>query len=183
MKEPHYTHPSRVGIKGEILMTKPDIYHTLKRPFPEYKLCYPDFIIKTTISEAVEKDFLKVTDDAFNPTDRIPPKITTHQDFELDLAEGYYTRENCLVLYDKDTPVAAGQIRTEGQEGQLIGFIDTLGVPKALARRGYGEELTKHRIQMLASLGVTEIRTDVEENNLPMLKMLRKLGFLTATTS
>jgi len=161
-------------------MPKPYIYLTLKRPFPEYKLCHPDFTIKTAKSESVENDFLKVTDDAFNPPDRIPPKITTHEDFELDITEGWYTRENCIVLYDKDTPVAAGQIRTEEQDGQLIGFIDTLGVPKALARRGYGEELTKRRIQMLASLGVTEIRTDVEENNLPMLKMLRKLGFLTA---
>ena len=157
-------------------MPKPDIYLTLKRPFPEYKLHYPDFIIKTAASEAVEKDFIKVIDDAFNPPDRVPPKITTHEDFELDITEGYYTRENCIVLYDKDIPVAAGQIRTEEQDSQLIGFIDTLGVPKALARRGYGEELTKHRIQMLASLGVTEIRTDVEEDNLPMLKMLRKLG-------
>ncbi|MDP2808021.1 MAG: GNAT family N-acetyltransferase [bacterium] len=164
-------------------MTKPDICQTLKRPFPEYKLCYPAFTIKTATSEAIEKDFIKVTDDAFNPPDKIPPKITTHEDFESDIAEGYYTRENCLVLYDNDTPVAAGQIRTEEQNGQLIGFIDTLGVPKALARRGYGEELTKHRIQMLVLLGVSEIRTDVEENNLPMLKMLRKLGFLTAPTS
>jgi len=158
-------------------MSNPDICLTLKHPFPEYKLNYPDFTIKTTISESVEKDFIKVIDDAFNPPSRVPPKFTSHEDFELDIAEGYYTRENCLVLYDKDTPVAAGQIRTEEQEGQLIGFIDTLGVPKALARRGYGEELTKHRIQMLASIGVTEIRAEVEENNLPMLKILRKLGF------
>jgi ribosomal protein S18 acetylase RimI-like enzyme len=158
-------------------MSNPDICLTLKRPFLEYKLNNPDFTIKTTISESVEKDFISIIDDAFNPPDRIPPKFTTHEDFVLDITEGWYTREGCLVLYDKDSPVAAGQIRTEEQDGQLIGFVDTLGVPKVLARRGYGEELTKHRIQILASLGVSEIRTDVEKDNLPMLKMLRKLGF------
>jgi ribosomal protein S18 acetylase RimI-like enzyme len=158
-------------------MSNPDICLTLKRPFPSYKLHYPDFIVKTAVTRSVDSDFNNVVDDAFNSPDRIPPKFTTHEDFELDIAEGYYTRENCLVLYDKNTPVAAGQIRTEEQDGQLIGFIDTLGVPKTLARRGYGEELTKRRIQMLDLLGVSEIRTEVAEDNLPMLKMLRKLGF------
>jgi ribosomal protein S18 acetylase RimI-like enzyme len=158
-------------------MPKSDIYLTLKRPFPGYLLSHPDFTIKTAASNLVENDFIKVVDDAFNPPDRIPPIYTTHDDFELDIAEGFYTREGCLVMYDKDIPVAAGQIRTEEQGGKLIGFIDTLGVPRAFLGRGYGEELTKRRLQMLDSLGVSEIRTEVEEDNLPMLKVLRKLGF------
>jgi RimJ/RimL family protein N-acetyltransferase len=50
-------------------------------------------------------------------------------------------------------------------------------VPKVLQGKGYGAELTKRRIQMLLKLGVSEIRTEVEQSNQPMLRLLLKLGF------
>lgn len=148
-----------------------DINLLLLPPFPEYELSYPDFIVRPAVSDPVENDFLRTISDAFGP----PPM--THEYFEQDIAEGWYTMEDCLVMYDGENPVAAGQIRLEKRDERLIGFLDTIGVPKIFQGKGYGKELTKRRIQMLLKLGVSEIRTEVEQNNEPMLRLLLKLGF------
>jgi ribosomal protein S18 acetylase RimI-like enzyme len=159
-------------------MSESDIVFSLQRPFPYYELSYPMFVVKTAVDEACEADFIKVIDDAFNPPDRIPPKFTTHEDLEADIAEGLYAREGCLVLYDGSVPVAAGQIRVEKSDEGLIGYIDTLGVPRSLHGRGYGREMTKHRIHALIDRGVSEIRTEVEPENFPMQSILARLGFI-----
>lgn len=143
-------------------------------PFPEINLQYPEFTVRSANSLLVEDDFLQILYYSFGE-----PRMT-HEYFEQDITEGWYTREDCLVMYDGEKPVAAGQIRVETRNGTLVGFLDTLGVPSSLQNRGYGLELTKRRIQMLFKLGVSEIRTEVEQNNDPMIKMLLKLGFLRA---
>jgi RimJ/RimL family protein N-acetyltransferase len=148
-----------------------DLCFILKKPFPEIILRYPEFEVRPAVASAIENDFLLVISDAYGPP------LMTHDLFELDIAEGWYTREDCFVMYDGETPVAAGQIRTEMQNEILVGFLDTLGVPKDIQGNGYGAELTKCRIQILLKLGVSEIRTEVEQNNQPMLKLLLKLGF------
>lgn len=153
-------------------MSDTDIIFTLRQPFPPYELFYPGYVVKTAVDESVEVDFLNVIHDAFGP----PPM--THGDFLLDLNEGWYTREDCLVLYDGATPVAAGQIRVEESDAGLIGYIDTLGVPNAFQKRGFGLEMTKHRIMALINRGVTEIRTEVESSNHPMRSILSQLGFV-----
>lgn len=150
---------------------KNDLDLILKPPFREIIRGYPEFEVRPAVTSVIENDFLLVISDAYGP-----PSMT-HDLFELDIAEGWYKREDCLVMYDGKTPVAAGQIRIENQEEALVGFLDTLGVPKDLQGKGYGEELTKRRIQMLLKLGTSEIRTDVEQNNEPMLRLLLKLGF------
>lgn len=150
---------------------KKDIHLHLLPPFPEYPSNYPDFIIKPAVSGPVENDFLQTLYHAFGP-----PQMT-HEYFEQDIAEGWYTRKDCLVMYNGKIPVAAGQIRIENSEDKLIGYLDTLGVPGSLLNRGYGLELTKRRIRMLADKGVTEIRTEVNETNVPMLRLLEKLEF------
>ena len=148
-----------------------DLDFILKPPFPEIILRYPEFEVRPAVTSIIESDFLLVVSDAYGP----PPM--THELLELDISEGWYAREDCLVLYDAETPVAAGQIRTEMNNEILVGFLDTLGVPKIFRGKGYGKELTNRRIQILLKLGVSEIRTEVEQNNQPMLKLLLKLGF------
>lgn len=135
-------------------------------------LQYPEFRLLPATTDEVEKDFLGIVSDAYGP----PPM--THELFELDLAEGWYARHDCLVMYDGANPVAAGQIRTETHDGRLIGFLDTLGVPKGYRGKGYGTEMTIRRIRELIRLGVSEIRSEVEPGNEPMLKLLDKLGFI-----
>jgi ribosomal protein S18 acetylase RimI-like enzyme len=148
-----------------------DVNLILKTPFPKIIPGCPEFEVRPAVASVIENDFLLVISDAYGP----PPM--THDLFELDIAEGWYKRGDCLVMYQAGTPVAAGQIRTEMQNEILIGFLDTLGVPKVLQGKGYGAELTKRRIQMLLKLGVSEIRTEVEQSNQPMLRLLLKLGF------
>ncbi len=150
---------------------KNDLDLILKPPFREIILGYPEFEVRPAVPSVIENDFLLVISAAYGP----PPM--THELFELDIAEGWYTREDCLVMYAGETPVAAGQIRTEMNNDILVGFLDTLGVPKDLQCKGYGAELTKRRIQILLKLGVSEIRTEVEQNNHTMIKLLLKLGF------
>lgn len=157
-------------------MKKSDLIFVLKRPFPAYQLKYPGHTISQVLDEAVENDFYQVLFDSFGP-----PRMTLEA-FELDLKEGWYTREDCLVLYDGERPVAAGQVRTEMHDGRLIGFIDTLGVPKGSQGRGLGRELTIRRVQLLAERGVYEIRTEVEPDNLPMIRILQELNFAQAST-
>jgi len=149
-----------------------DLDFILKPPFPEIILEYPEFEVRPAVTRIIENDFLLVISDAYGP----PPM--THDFFELDIAEGWYKREDCFVLYNTKTPVAAGQIRTEMQDEILVGFLDTLGVPKDLQGKGYGAELTKRRIQRLLKLGASEIRTEVEQNNRTMIKLLLSLGFI-----
>lgn len=150
---------------------KKDIHLHLLPPFPEYQSNYPSFTIRLAVTVKVENDFRQTLYHAYGP-----PQMT-HEDFEQDITEGWYTRDNCLVMYDGETPVAAGQIRIENNGDKLIGYLDTLGVPKALQDKGYGAELTKKRIYMLAAKGVNEIRTEVDEINAPMIRLLKKLGF------
>jgi ribosomal protein S18 acetylase RimI-like enzyme len=153
-------------------MTDGDIILCLRAPYPQFELRYPDHTLRNTIDTAVEQDFFGLLLESFGPP------AMTHELFELDIDEGWYLREHCLVLYDGAQPVAAGQIHVEQQGTSRIGFIDTLGVPKQYQGRGYGLELTKRRIRLLAELGVDEIHTEVEPENVSMLSLLKKLDFV-----
>jgi len=153
-------------------MKKSDLIFVLRRPFPDHQLRYPGHGVRPVLDEAVEKDFYQVLFDSYGP-----PRMT-REAFELDLKEGWYTREDCLVMYDGERPVAAGQIRTETQNGRLIGFLDTLGVPKVSQSRGLGKDLTIRRVQLLAGRNVEEIRTEVAEDNWPMINILMGLEFV-----
>ncbi|MHB8156501.1 MAG: GNAT family N-acetyltransferase [Desulfocucumaceae bacterium] len=153
-------------------MKKNELIFSLKSPFPDYRLKYPGHAIRQVLDESTEQDFFQVLSDSFGPP------CMTREDFELDLKEGWYTREDCLVMYDGKKPVAAGQIRTETHKGRLIGFLDTLGVPKASQGKGLGRELTIRRVQLLAGRNVDEIRTEVAEDNWPMINILMGLEFV-----
>jgi RimJ/RimL family protein N-acetyltransferase len=152
-------------------MADNDIRLCLRAPYPQFELRYPGHTLRNAADRAVEQDFFGMLLESFGPP------AMTHELFELDIAEGWYLREHCLVMYDGVEPVAAGQVHLEENSGRRIGFIDTLGVPKRFQGRGYGLELTKRRIRLLAELGVDEIRTEVEPGNAPMLAVLTKLGF------
>lgn len=76
-----------------------DVNFILKNPFPEINLDYPEFEARPAVTSAIENDFLLVISDAYGP----PPM--THDLFELDLAEGWYKRENCLVMYDREASI------------------------------------------------------------------------------
>jgi len=153
-------------------MKKNDLIFVLKSPFPSYQLKYPGHAVRQVLDEAVENDFYQMLFDSYGP-----PRMT-REDLELDLKEGWYTRQDCLVMYDGEKPVAAGQIRTEAQKGRVIGFLDTLGVPKASQSRGLGRDLTIRRVQLLAGRNVDEIRTEVAEDNWPMINILMGLEFV-----
>lgn len=153
-------------------MKKNDLIFVLKSPFPSYQLKYPGHTIHPVLDEAVENDFYQVLFDSYGP-----PRMT-REAFELDLKEGWYTRQDCLVLYEGESPVAAGQIRTENRGGRLIGFLDTLGVSKASQGRGLGRDLTIRRVQLLSGRSVDEIRTEVAEDNWPMMNILMGLEFI-----
>ncbi|GEM_PF-3513690 len=151
---------------------KNDLIFVLRRPFPDHGLKYPDYFVRTVLDEVTENDFFGVLHESFGP-----PRMT-RKDFELDLKEGWYTKQDCLVMYDGQRPVAAGQIRTENQDGRLIGFIDTLGVPKASQGKGLGRDMTIRRVKLLTERGVEEIRTEVAEDNWPMMNILMGLEFV-----
>ncbi|MBI5804563.1 GNAT family N-acetyltransferase [candidate division TA06 bacterium] len=154
-------------------MTKnSDLIFVLKNPFPSYQLKYPGHTVRPALEEAVENDFYQVLFDSYGP-----PRMT-REAFELDLKEGWYTRADCLIMYDGERPVAAGQIRTEAQNGRVIGFLDTLGVPKASQGKGLGRDMTIRRVRMLAERGAEEIRTEVAEDNWPMMNILMGLEFV-----
>jgi RimJ/RimL family protein N-acetyltransferase len=152
-------------------MADSDIILCLRPPYPSFTLRYPGQAVRNAADPVVEQDFFAMLLESFGPP------AMTHELFELDIAEGWYQREHCLVLYEADTPVAAGQIHIEQETTRRIGFIDTLGVPKRYQGRGYGLELTKRRIQLLGELAVDEIRTEVEPGNKHMLAILDKLCF------
>lgn len=153
-------------------MKKTELIFVLKRPFPDHQLKYPGHTVRTALDGAVENDFFQMLFESYGP-----PRMTK-EDIEMDLKEGWYAREDCLVLYDGEKPVAAGQIRTENREGRLIGFIDTLGVPKTWQGKGLGREMTLRRIQLLKERGVDEVRTEAEEDNWPMINILMGLEFV-----
>jgi ribosomal protein S18 acetylase RimI-like enzyme len=153
-------------------MADSDIILFLRAPYPQFELRYPGHTLRNAVDTAVEQDFFGLLLESFGPP------AMTHELFELDIAEGWYLREHCLVMYNDEEPVAAGQVHVEGSNGRHVGFIDTLGVPKRFQGRGYGLELTKRRIRLLAELGVDEIRTEVEPGNGSMLSILKKLDFV-----
>lgn len=157
-------------------MSGQEVTFHLYQPFPSIELSYPEYVVRTAIDEDVEKDFLEILSDAFGPP------AMTHDLFLLDLDEGWYTRGDCLVLYNDKIPLAAGQVRVEESDADSIGFLDTLGVPKAYQNHGYGIEMTKRRIIALVERGVTEIRSEVEADNHQMQTILQKLGFATKAT-
>jgi ribosomal protein S18 acetylase RimI-like enzyme len=153
-------------------MTDSDIILYLRAPYPQFELRYPEHTLRNAVDTAVEQDFFGMLLESFGPP------AMTHEWFERDIAEGWYLREHCLVMYNGGEPIAAGQVHVEESNGRQLGFIDTLGVPKRFRGRGYGLELTKRRIQLLAELGVDEIRTEVEPGNDCMLSILKKLDFV-----
>ena len=116
----------------------------------------------------------------------IPDGIShTREPFNQFLKEQIYFENNEygieIVAVKNNKYIAATDISINHKAQPKIGWTGSLGVLREFRRKGIATALKIKAINSLIKKGVTEIRTDNEENN-PMYQINLKLGFEPAPT-
>lgn len=83
-----------------------------------------------------------------------------------------------LVLYKRPRigqrrPVAFILVRRAADEGEIL----TLAVDPAQRARGYGRRLVEEALRRLWQLGIEAVFLEVDEDNIPAVKLYQGLGF------
>ena len=114
----------------------------------------------------------------------IPDGIShTREPFKQFLKEQIYFESNEygieLVAVKNNKYIAATDISVNHKSQPSVGWTGSLGVLREYRRKGIATALKVKAIDLLIKKGITEIRTDNEENN-PMYQINIKLGFKPA---
>ena len=114
----------------------------------------------------------------------IPDGIShTREPFKQFLKEQIYFENNEygieLVAVKNNKYIAATDISVNHKSQPNVGWTGSLGVLREYRRKGIATALKVKAIDLLIKKGITEIRTDNEENN-PMYQINIKLGFKPA---